>query len=75
MLTLSTSYGRWCYSVTIEDNTVVEEEAEEFSIVLTSADPAVVVSGNTTAVVTIHDNDCKFLPSLWTNMTQGMWSD
>ena len=48
-----------CTQVTIQDDSVLEEQYESFSLVLNHEDPAVHLT-STQATVTIIDNDGKF---------------
>ena len=51
---------RYCVTVPIMNDPLVEDKEEQFSLTLSSQDPSVTVTGQSVAVVTITDNDCTY---------------
>ena len=60
-LTFNSGNGlqRDCATITVGSDTILEDD-ESFSVVLTTTDPDVTISPNTT-VVTLTNNDSKYL--------------
>ena len=59
-LTFTDSNTKLCRNVTIQDDIIIEEEQEQFGLMLSTSDSAVQFSRET-ASATIRDNDSMYI--------------